>query len=139
MEGEKQELVHCDGIDLTYDPGDELDFKDVDLVEEDLEVDKLENADQSQYLADREKNKEVPIRNKSNAENCSIEELMNNPQLQQVFNKMLDVCLVQERAKLLGECSRSTVVSDFMPNDNKVVTDTTIYVPRCRECVLQNK
>ena len=169
-QGEKQELVHCDGIDLTYDPGDELDFEDVDLVEEDLEVDQVDQpeiTDQSQYLADREKNKEVPIRHKSNSENCSIEELMNNPQLQQVFNKMLDVHLVQERAKLLGECSRSTVVSDFIPNDNKVVTpnkltqetvnnvelntnqnrvnvikspsNTTIYVPALQRMCSQNK
>ena len=47
---------------------------------------------------------------------------MSNPQFQQVFNKMLDVRMVQERAKLLGECSNSTLLTNVIPHDNFMTT-----------------
>ena len=58
----------------------------------------------------------------TNPSNLTLQDLMANEQLRNVFNQSLDERMDQEHAKLLGECSNSNLVTTTKSNVEKVIT-----------------
>ena len=145
---------------MAVDPGEELDYDDVLVPEEDSGSGNSFREDM-----DLEPEPETGAVNSSPQEQlggCSVEQLLANPQLQSLLNKMVNERIQREKAQMIGESSKSTVLTSTQ-QEQRVITprndhgkrqsvdhdklrhsvervglikspsDTTIYVPALRK------
>ena len=104
------ELDAHDGVLIAVDPGEELDYDDV-LVPDDRTVQStMEEWDEEPAMVQDEQRSNVDVSSEQQFNGCTVEQLLANPQLKLLLNRMVDERIQKDKSIVAGTSARKDVI-----------------------------